>query len=59
MDTDKLRVITPYLLSTHLKVRLLLLLIMSMITGDDLEGVNILKGYLDAEFEIKGPWRFE
>ena len=59
MDTDKLRVITPYLLSTHLRVRLLLLLIMSMITVDDLEGVNILKGYLDAEFEIKGPWRFE
>lgn len=59
MDTDKLRVITPYLLSTHLKVRLLLLLIMSMITVDDLEGVNILKRYLDAEFKIKGPWRFE
>lgn len=43
MDTDKLRVITPYLLSTHLRVRLLLLLIMLMITGDDLEGVNILE----------------
>lgn len=43
MDTDQLRVITPYLLSTHLRVRLLLLLIMLMITGDDLEGVNILE----------------